>query len=86
MGLTDGTNNFGFSASLDPNITNAFMGNASMYGQPVGSYFIANRIFKNDYTFGLTTDPAKSGISVSLSNIDIGAINSLKLGKYILKY
>lgn len=35
---------------------------------------------------GVTTDPTKSGIVANLSNIDIGEVNSVKLGKYILKY
>ena len=35
---------------------------------------------------GLTTDPTKSGLIANLDNIEVGKINSLKLGKYILKY
>lgn len=35
---------------------------------------------------GITTDPTKSGIIASLANLNIGEVNALKLGEYILKY
>ena len=35
---------------------------------------------------GVTSDPTKSGIVTNLNGINIGEVNSVKLGKYILKY
>ena len=55
------------------------------YGKNVGAS--ASQYGISTYkTIGVTPDPTKSGIVASLNGIDIGAVNSLKLGKYVLKY
>lgn len=82
LGLTNGTNNAGlyngstgYAFALDivygKNVTNAIL--------PPGGIYVTG-------TLGVTTDSTKSGIVANLSNVNIGKISSMKLGKYILKY
>lgn len=64
------------------------VGNTMMYGSVAGD---TNTVTNTGYLetgrcIGITKDPTKSGIVASLSDLDIGTINTLKLGSYILKY
>ena len=80
LGMTNGVDKGGFIAGGDYNISL----NSAYYGQILPTTTALGTNYRGG--IGLTTDPTKSGIIASLSDINIGTINSLKLGRYILKY
>lgn len=82
LGLTNGTENFGLSA-LTNHYTLSYIDNA--YGVPIQNIGITTGLAKQGVA-GITGDPTKSGIAASFSNIIIGNINSVKLGKYLVRY
>ena len=55
------------------------------YGKNVGAS-ASQYVISTYKTIGVTPDPTKSGVIASLSEVDIGEVSSVKLGKYILKY
>lgn len=71
LGLTDGTDNFGFQAG---GATYGFVAK-TQYGNPVGSNLVNGDVGKS---LGLTTDPAKSGLVADLSEATAATINSLR--------
>ena len=81
LGLTNGTDNVGVGRY--PAGISAFHPAIALYGTKVGTT-VPNAAVNG--SLGITADPTKSGITASLSGIDIGEVNSFKLGKYILKY
>ena len=89
LGMTDGTNYIGTVSSWGNNghgiLDTLVRGTVNSYGVSVGNND-TSQLESANKTLGVTMDPTKSGIVASLSDINIGTINSLKLGKYILKY
>lgn len=83
--MTDGRNNLGMY-SLGANVYGSFTAGANIFGGNVGTSVWSPNRPTFDVLIGVTPDPTKSGIVASLSGISVGEINSLKLGKYILKY
>ena len=82
LGITNGTTNYGWESA-----SNGYPGvNSSHYGWRLGQGVPGTTNGASDRLYGITTDPAKSGIVTSLDNLSIGEVNSMKLGKYILKY
>ena len=60
---------------------------ADLFDTSIGGTSSSNTRFSATKTaLGIITDASKSGIVAKLNNMNIGKINSLKLGKYILKY
>ena len=74
LGLTDGTNNYGFQAGSDGQ--NRYVLSTGMYGQQVGSGSNVGDVPTGSAHYGITTDSTKSGIESEI-NSDI---------KYIIKY
>ena len=79
LGLTNGTTNVGltssgFSASYSSEGFGKQVGTATPNGTTMSG------------SVGVIADLAKSGLKASLSDTNIGEVNVLKLGKYILKY
>lgn len=88
LGLTDGAINYGLN-TWNAQYGNAYIGKISAYGTNIGTnsgVFPAPEVSTVNKTSGITTDPTKSGIVASFSNINIGNIISLKLGKYLIRY
>ena len=82
LGLTNGTQTMGLSYS--GNVQYGLWGARDNYGSTIGiTPYGDPRAAK---TVGITADPAKSGVVANLNDTDIGAVNSLELGKYIVKY
>ena len=65
LGLTNGTTNFG----LWTNNVTVFYPNSSVYGQPTGTYSNTVADGTNTVGYGVTTDPTKSGIETSDSDL-----------------
>lgn len=86
LGLMD-SRGTSYGMALDWSATFALHLSHEGYGQPAGSYHPPDVYgVDNGEVLGVISDTTKSGIIASLSDIDIGEVNSLKLGKYILKY
>ena len=83
--MTDGTNYAGFTTG-GANGNNFIIPILEYYNTAVGTRPPFKGQFSNNLSVGITPDPTKSGIVANLSDIDIGEVNSMKLGKYILKY
>lgn len=82
LGLTNGTSYAGLA--IEPSNYRLYPhGNA--YGLTLGSTMPKNKELSRSIV-GVTSDPTKSGIVTNLNGINIGNVNSVKLGKYILKY
>ena len=76
-----------YGMALDWSSTFALHLSRGGYGQPAGSYHPPDISgVDNGEVLGVTSDTTKSGIVANLSDTNIGEVNSLKLGKYILKY
>ena len=86
LGMTNGTNDF--SVYIYNAVNNNYLswGPADSAGQLVGKAYTSGHSSPAKVNIGVTTDPTKSGVVTSLSGINIGEVNSTKLGKYILKY
>ena len=80
LGLINGLRNL----ALNWNGLYSIVSDLGSYGALVGNS--GNITGSGTGSIGVTNDPTKSGIVASFDGIDIGTINSLKLGKYILKY
>lgn len=85
LGFTDGTSLGGVASSTAKGNEGSFVAYKDSYGQNVGVAKSGDGI-RGGKNLGVTTDPTKSGVVANLSGINIGNVNSLKLGKYILKY
>lgn len=79
LGLTNGTTNVGLTSS---GFSAAY--SSEGFGKQVGTPTPNGTIMLG--SVGVITDPTKSGLKASLSGTNIGEVNALKLGKYILKY
>ena len=82
LGLTDGAGS---------TVWGGHLGNSVINLQALGDdWSQRNGIFTkasiDGNTLGIVTNPTKSGLIAGLGDIDIGEVNSMKLGKYILKY
>lgn len=67
LGLTDGTNNFGFQTITGQNIGHTMVITGA-YGKDIGSANGSSWVGDNK-VFGVTSDPAKSGIELSDSDL-----------------
>ena len=86
LGFTNGSTNYG---TYYLGITNSFRGiqaARNFYGDSLGVTETPSGFPANNYTLGITIDPAKSGLTAYFNDLDIGTVNTLKLGRYILKY
>ena len=72
LGLTDGTNNFGFVDGTNPYI------NTGAFGKETGSTPSGGTNPNPNKTIGVTTDPEKSGIVADLSTATAATINNLR--------
>lgn len=73
LGLTDGTNNFGFNTW---GVDKTLIGYTGLYNQSVGTESLTGSV-NNKKAVGITTDPANSGIETT------GGITKLKLRYFI---
>lgn len=74
LGLTDGTNNGGISASnVNTNFAGTYQG---IFGSPVGSSVSGSPFAAK--SVGVTSDPSKSGLVADLSQATAATINSLR--------
>ena len=80
IGLTNGSNLLGMGDSQS-GLTDWTLN----YGKPIGTA-VAQGSYGDNKTIGVTSDPAKSGIVASFSNITLGDIPSLQLGKFCIRY
>ena len=85
LGLTVGsTFTYGLATDGRPNRLSAY---TTAYGKPIPTDGLSGGVYPDaNKAVGVTVDPTKSGLIIYFSNLDIGVVNSLKLGKYILKY
>lgn len=82
LGLTDGTNLFGLTNANDTEVNNRLF-QTGAYGVPVGSSGTTG-IVSNALTYGITTDPTKSGIIAEQSTSQLyfkvaNAVQNLEL-------
>ena len=77
LGLTDGTENFGF-VSLGQQWSASYQ--KSQYGSNVGTSINTGEAFISNKTVGITTDPTKSGIVANLDVIEYRAMVQLANG------
>lgn len=82
MGLTNGTSYYGAYV----NKSSAICGAVTAYGTLSSSSGNNSSYIPYDNRVGITSDPTKSGLIIAPNNTSVGEVNSLKLGKYILKY
>ena len=83
LGLTNGDENFAPQLRVQKGV---YGGVEAGFGANVGTTLGSGDAPSSLMAIGVTTDPAKSGLITYFSNLDIGVVSSLKLGKYILKY
>ena len=83
LGLTNGHENFAPQLRVQSGI---YGGVEAGFGVNVGTTLGTGDAPSSLMAIGVTTDPTKSGLTAYFSNLDIGVVSSLKLGKYILKY
>lgn len=58
-----------------------------LYGKPTGDLSVTTVISTAvGVATGLTTDPTKSGMVAQLSGATLGAVDSMKIGCYVVKY
>ena len=87
LGITSGSSNFGLVIGNMYGSNVATLDVTSNYGSSVGkSAASVSWPQGSKITAGVTTDSTKSGIVAKLSGINVGTVNSKKLGKYIVKY
>lgn len=88
LGLTDGKNQYGLATFGAPNVGNGINISYSNFSGKTLPYNTGawGSGLPNSSAAGVSSDSTKSGLIASFSNISIGNLNSLKLGKYILKY
>lgn len=89
LGITNGVVDYGLQALLPANSSGTqrtFSGNTSLINKPNGSKVSGGSLPNASVGHGVSTDPTKSGIVANLNGINIGDVNSIKLGKYIIKY
>jgi len=79
LGYTNGVQNVGLIGA-----TNGTGYRTSAFNKGVSTTISSGSNIPGD--FGVTTDPAKSGLIANLDNVEVGEINSLKLGKFYIRY
>ena len=85
LGLTNGTNN-GTLYNYGNNKSQYGVIAGSGNNLAIGTYFGAGGMFPLNRAIGVMSDPSQSGLVTNFSDLNIGGVNSIKLGKYILKY
>lgn len=81
LGLTNGTDFYSLHNSDEYKLA-FYSGNYGQAVPTVGSGYWVN----GGFSTAVTTDPTKSGMVASFSNITLGDIPSLQLGKFFIKY
>lgn len=89
LGLTDGTNNFGASGVTPQSGIVTSVPSTYAYGTNVGTSISADGWMRNQTTYGVTTDPDKSGLVAVLSGnlmFDPGTVQETRTGFQMLKF
>lgn len=89
LGITNGAYQYGLMALIPTNssgIQRTLSGSTSLVNKPNGNKTSGGSLPNASVGYGVSTDPTKSGIIANLNGINIGDVNSIKLGKYIIKY
>ena len=87
LGFTNGVVDYGLQALFPTNSSSTrrtFSCNTSLVNKPNGSKTSGGSLPNASVGYGVSTDPTKSGIVANLNGINIGDVNSIKLGKYII--
>lgn len=85
LGLTVGSSySYGLATDKDPNRLSAY---STAYGKPIPTSGLSGGVYPDSSkAVGVTTDITKSGIIAQLSGITLGTVDSLKVGRYVIRY